>query len=145
MDVVIGSDHAGYKLKSEIIKYFTSQNININFIDVGTYSENSVDYPDIAHKAIGLINEGKCKNGVLICKSGVGMSIVANRYKNIRCALCWNEEIAKLSRMHNDANVIALPAHFIDIETAIKCINAFLNTPFEGGRHLRRISKIEIV
>ncbi|MCX7954551.1 MAG: ribose 5-phosphate isomerase B [Bacteroidales bacterium] len=138
--IVIGSDHAGYLLKVKLIDYLTSNNYKV--IDEGTYSLENVDYPDYAHKVASKVNKNLNYVGVLICGSGIGVSIVANRYENVRCALCWNSEIAKLSRQHNDANIIALPARFIDDTEAIKCLNVFFNTEFEKGRHLLRLQKI---
>ena len=136
--ILIASDHAGFFLKNKLINYFKKK---FEFIDFGTHSEESVDYPDFAHK---LANEISTKNlsGVLICGSGVGMSMVANRYKNVRAALCFNENMAKLSRQHNDANIIALGARFTKKELSLKLVETFLKTKFEGGRHLRRVRKI---
>lgn len=143
MLISIGSDHAGYKLKEEIKNYLTSLNIQVK--DCGTSNkETSVDYPDYGHAvAIDVINKN-ADFGVVICGSGNGINISANKHKGIRSALCWNEEIAKLARLHNDANILALPGRFIDIEEAKRAVYTFLNTPFEGGRHINRINKIEI-
>ena len=141
MKIAIGSDHAGYDLKNFLMKKFSS----VSFIDVGAYSSHSVDYPDFAHKAIGKYNAGQCEKVILICGSGNGIQMTANKYQNIRCALCWDKEIAELARSHNDVNVVALPARFISNETASEIINAFINTDFEGGRHQRRVDKISHV
>ena len=138
MKIAIASDHAGYKLKGQLQKVFTE----INFIDVGTFSEDSVDYPDYAHKAIEQYNLGNCEKVILICGSGNGIQMTANKYNNIRCGLCWDPEIAQLARSHNNVNVIAMPARYISLETAKKIVKAFIETPFEGGRHQKRIDKI---
>ena len=138
MKIAIASDHAGYKLKQLLQKEFTE----INFIDVGTFSEDSVDYPDYAHKAIEQYNQGNCEKVILICGSGNGIQMTANKYNNIRCGLCWDPEIAQLARSHNNVNVIAMPARYISLETAKEIVKAFIETPFEGGRHQKRIDKI---
>ena len=138
MKIAIASDHAGYELKRQLKEFF----VKINFIDVGTFSEDSVDYPDYAHKAIEQYNQGNCEKVILICGSGNGIQITANKYKNIRCGLCWDPEIAQLARSHNNVNVIAMPARYISFNTAKEIVQAFLETPFEGGRHQKRIDKI---
>ena len=138
MKIAIASDHAGYKLKQLLQKEFTE----INFIDVGTFSEDSVDYPDYAHKAIEQYNQGNCEKVILICGSGNGIQMTANKYNNIRCGLCWDPEIAQLARSHNNVNVIAMPARYISLETAKEIVKAFIETPFEGGRHQKRIDTI---
>jgi ribose 5-phosphate isomerase B len=137
--IVIASDHAGYGLKEEIKKLLKDKYV---FEDVGTFSEESVDYPDFADKAVQLVRQGKIERGILICGSGIGMSIYANKFIDIRCALVWNEELAKLCRLHNDANMIALPGRFMDSKVAMRCVELFMETPFEGGRHQRRLEKI---
>ena len=139
-NVVIASDHAGFELKEEIKKYLIKNRNKV--LDLGTTNNNSVDYPDFAHLLSKKIKNNRSKFGVLICGSGIGMSIVANRHKNIRAALCNNILSAKLSRKHNNANVISLGSRIIKKKVAINCVKSFLNTPFEGGRHLRRIKKI---
>tara|TARA_Y100000589_G_scaffold326573_1_gene366583 strand:+ start:348 stop:773 length:426 start_codon:yes stop_codon:yes gene_type:complete len=138
MVIAIASDHAGYELKRQLKEFF----VKINFIDVGTFSEESVDYPDYAHKAIEQYNQGTCEKVILICGSGNGIQMTANKYKNIRCGLCWDPEIAQLARSHNNVNVIAMPARYISFNTAKEIVKAFLETPFEGGRHQKRIDKI---
>ena len=138
MKIAIASDHAGYELKRQLKEFF----VKINFIDVGTFSEESVDYPDYAHKAIEQYNQGNCEKVILICGSGNGIQITANKYKNIRCGLCWDAEIAQLARSHNNVNVIAMPARYISFNTAKEIVQTFLETPFEGGRHQKRIDKI---
>lgn len=137
--IVIGSDHAGFALKEKIIQALKTQ---YEFDDVGTFSEESVDYPDFADKVVRKLQHKESERGILICGSGIGMSIYANKFIDIRCALVWNEELAKLSRLHNDANVLALPGRFMDEVTAVRCVKIFMETPFEGGRHLRRLDKI---
>ena len=138
MKIAIASDHAGYELKRQLKQFF----VKINFIDVGTFSEESVDYPDYAHKAIEQYNQGNCEKVILICGSGNGIQMTANKYKNIRCGLCWDPEIAQLARSHNNVNVIAMPARYISFNTAKEIVQTFLETPFEGGRHQKRIDKI---
>ncbi len=138
MKIAIASDHAGYELKRQLKEFF----VKINFIDVGTFSEESVDYPDYAHKAIEQYNQGNCEKVILICGSGNGIQMTANKYKNIRCGLCWDPEIAQLARSHNNVNVIAMPARYISFNTAKEIVLTFLETPFEGGRHQKRIDKI---
>jgi len=138
MKIAIASDHAGYELKRQLKEFF----VKISFIDVGTFSEESVDYPDYAHKAIEQYNQGNCEKVILICGSGNGIQMTANKYKNIRCGLCWDPEIAQLARSHNNVNVIAMPARYISFNTAKEIVQVFLETPFEGGRHQKRIDKI---
>ena len=138
MKIAIASDHAGYELKRQLKEFF----VKISFIDVGTFSEESVDYPDYAHKAIEQYNQGNCEKVILICGSGNGIQMTANKYKNIRCGLCWDPEIARLARSHNNVNVIAMPARYISFNTAKEIVQTFLETPFEGGRHQKRIDKI---
>lgn len=138
--ILIASDHAGYNLKLKIISYLKELNLNIN--DFGSNSaEVSVDYPDLANDLCQNFDD-KNNIGILICGSGVGVSIAANRYKNIRAALCPNPEIAKLSRQHNDANIICLGARFVDDKQAVNIIKTFLETNFENGRHTARVQKL---
>ena len=139
--ILIASDHAGFVLKNKLMDHFKNK---FEFTDFGTNSEESVDYPDFAHK---LANEISNKNlkGVLICGSGVGMSMVANRYNNVRAALCFNENMAKLSRQHNDANILVLGSRLISEQEAIKCLLVFLKTNYEGGRHQARLDKFNLV
>jgi len=135
--IFIASDHAGYPLKENLLNKFSDQLINL-----GTESEESVDYPDFAHALTSKINSFPDSLGILICGSGVGMSITANRDPNIRAGLVHNAELAKLIKQHNNANVLVLPGRFIDVQEAIKCVENFLNTEFESGRHKKRIDKI---
>jgi len=139
MKITIGSDHAGVEYKSIIIDYLEQQKHNV--LDVGTFTKESVDYPEYAHLVSEEVLAG-ADFGVLICGSGNGVSMAANKHKGIRCAICWNKEITQLARQHNDANIISLPARFITIEKCIELINTFLTESFEGGRHLRRVEKI---
>ncbi len=138
--IVIASDHAGFELKQIVIKEL--KNLGFDVDDKGCYSLDSVDYPDFAHKAADDVDKGIVKRGIVICGSGNGVNMTANKHQHVRSALCWNEEIARLARLHNDANVMALPARFISQEEALKCVHTFLNTGFEGGRHINRINKI---
>tara|TARA_B100000989_G_scaffold167127_1_gene124965 strand:+ start:3007 stop:3450 length:444 start_codon:yes stop_codon:yes gene_type:complete len=138
--LICASDHAGYNLKKELLNYFkTSKN---EIYDLGTYDDKSVDYPDFAHKLCKRIQNDEGLKGILICGTGIGMSIVANRYKKVRAALCLDEKMSKLSREHNNANVIVLGSRLISINKAIKCISCFIGTQFEAGRHTNRIAKI---
>lgn len=136
------SDHAGYELKSIIQGYLEAN--EIEFKDFGTYSAESCDYPDFAHPCAEAIERGECYPGIAMCGSGEGISITLNKHQGIRAALCWAPEIARLARQHNDANVLVLPARFIAPEVALEIVDIFLNTPFEGGRHQRRIDKIPV-
>lgn len=140
--IVIASDHAGFELKQIIINELKQLGFDVD--DKGCFSNDSVDYPDFAHKAAEEVDKGIVKRGIVICGSGNGVNMTANKYQKVRSALCWNEEIARLARLHNDANVIALPARFISTEEALKCLHAFINTAFEGGRHISRINKIPL-
>lgn len=139
----IACDHAGYE-KKEIIKKYLQSLENYDVIDFGTSSADSVDYPDFAHFLGKAINSKNCDLGISLCGSGNGISMTLNKYANVRAALCWNNEISELARLHNDANICSLPARFISDDDALKIINTFLNTPFEGGRHQNRIDKMPI-
>jgi len=141
-ELPIGSDHGGFELKQNIIQTLSSK--GFKFKDNGTYSDESVDYPDFIHPVAKSVNDGLFNYGIIICGSGQGASMTANKYPNIRAALCWDLEQASLTRLHNNANIIALPGRFVDNSTAIKMIELFLNTEFEGGRHLNRINKIPV-
>ena len=140
MKVAIGSDHAGFEYKSKIIN-FLEEVYDAQVLDVGTFSKESVDYPDYAHLVSEEVVVG-ADFGVLICGSGNGVSMAANKHKKVRAALCWTPEISKLARAHNDANIISLPARFVAFSEAKSIIKNFLETPFEGGRHKRRVEKI---
>ena len=138
--IFIASDHAGYSLKEYIKRVFAKKKIKIR--DVGTNSKESVDYPDYAHKLSKILGKNNNTMGVLICGSGQGMIMTANKHKNVRAALCYDAKSTKLSRLHNDANVITLGSRLISKKNAIKYLNIFLKTDFEGGRHKKRIKKI---
>lgn len=140
MNFVLGSDHAGYNLK-EKIKVILKEK-NIGFEDIGPFSEDSVDYPDYAHKVGSAIQNKDYSMGIAICGSGNGINMTVNKYKDVRSALCWNTEICKLAREHNNANVLAIPARFISENLALQIVETFINTKFEGGRHERRVNKI---
>ena len=138
--IVIASDHAGYSLKEYIKNFLLKKKISIK--DVGTKNDESVDYPDYAHKLSKILKKNKKAIGVLICGSGQGMIMTANKHKNIRAALCYNVKSAKLSREHNNANVMSIGSRLTKKQTALKCVDTFMKTNFKGGRHLRRIKKI---
>ena len=140
MKIAIGSDHAGFKQKSKII-IFLEDFFDAKVLDVGTFSIESVDYPDYAHLVAKEVLLG-ADFGVLICGSGNGVSMAANKHKGIRCAICWNKEITKLARQHNNANIISLPARFLSIDKCLELINIFLKEKFKGGRHIKRVEKI---
>ena len=138
--IILASDHAGFKLK-EVIKNFLIKKRK-KVLDLGAYNTNSVDYPDFAHRLSNKIKNNSNQFGILVCGSGIGMSIVANRHKNVRAALCYDMKSTKLSRKHNNANVIAIGSRLTKKNNALKYVNTFINTNFEGGRHLRRVKKI---
>ena len=138
--IFIASDHAGFKLKETIKDYL--RNKKIKFEDFGPNDDNSVDYPDYAHKVARRVKLSKNNVGILVCGSGTGMNIAANKHKNIRAAQCFNLKSTKLSRLHNDANIITLGSRLITKKNALKFVSVFLNTKFDGGRHLRRVKKI---
>ena len=139
-NIILASDHAGFKLKEVIKKFLIKKRKKV--LDLGSYNTDSVDYPDFAHRLSNKIKNNNKQFGILICGSGVGMSIVANRHKNVRAALCYDMKSTKLSRKHNNANVIAIGSRLTKKNNALKYVNAFINTNFEGGRHLRRVKKI---
>jgi ribose 5-phosphate isomerase B len=140
MKIAIGSDHAGYELKEDIKKYLKRN--RIRFDDFGAYSSDLVDYPDIAKIVARAIGSKKFKHGILVCGTGIGMAMAANKIKGVRAAVSHNVYTAKMSRAHNDANILTLGARILGKKLAIKIVAAFLKTPFEGGRHLRRVKKI---
>jgi len=140
--IAIGSDHAGFELKQHLLNYLKSKNFTVD--DKGCYSTERADYADYGHAvAIAVLNK-EVVFGILMCGSGNGINMSANKHKGIRAALCWNSEIASLARQHNDANILVLPARFISVEEAEKCVDVFLTEKFEGGRHQARIEKIDI-
>ena len=138
--IFISSDHAGYKLKEAIKLHLTKK--KLSFQDMGPYNDNRVDYPDFAHKVARRVKLKKNNFGILVCGSGMGMNIAANRHKNIRAAQCFNLKSTKLSRLHNDANIITLGSRLLNKKNVMSLVNIFLNTKFEGGRHTKRIKKI---
>jgi ribose 5-phosphate isomerase B len=140
MKIAIGSDHAGFALKAKLITILEGAGHQVK--DFGCYSEDSIDYPDYAHPVANEVEQHEADLGVLICGSGNGISMTANKHQGIRCALCWTPEIASLARQHNDANILSLPARFISEELAIDILDAFLSAEFEGGRHATRVGKI---
>lgn len=140
LPIVIGADHAGFEYKEQIKKHL--ELLGMQVTDLGTHSAESTDYPDYAHPVAQMVEEGKAKAGILICGSGNGVCMTANKHAHIRAALCWNEELALLARQHNNANIICLPSRFVDLTQAENMVKVFLNTPFEGGRHERRVDKI---
>jgi len=138
--IFLSSDHAGYKLK-EFIKIHLDKK-KINYTDLGPFNSERVDYPDYAHKVAKKVKTDKKHIGILVCGSGMGMNIAANRHKNIRAAQCFNLKSTKLSRLHNDANIITLGSRLLTKKNALNCVSVFLNTKFDGGRHAKRIKKI---
>lgn len=138
--IPIGADHAGFTLKETIIKHLESKGYDVK--DFGCFSEVSIDYPDYAHPVAEMVENNSGTIGILICGSGNGINMTANKHQGIRSALCWKKEIAELARQHNNANIITLPARFISEEEAIEMVDVFLATEFEGGRHQNRIDKI---
>jgi len=138
--IALGGDHAGYELKNAVLEFL--KELNIEAEDKGPYGPESVDYPDFVHPVCKLVLNEEVDLGILICGSGNGVAITANKYAGIRCGLCWTPELASLTRQHNNANILALPARFIEQETAIAIVKSFINSEFEGGRHARRVGKI---
>ena len=138
--VILASDHAGFKLKEEIKKYLIKKRKKV--LDLGTKNTSSVDYPDYAHLLSKKMKKNSNQFGILICGSGIGMSMAANKHRNIRAAMCYNTKSTKLSRLHNNANVITIGSRLIKKNIALKCVSVFLKTEFDGGRHSRRVKKI---
>ncbi len=138
--IPIASDHGGFLMKQFLIKKLEESGYTVK--DFGTYSEESVDYPDFIHPLAKAVNDGIYERGIIMCGSGNGAQITANKYLHVRAGLCWNREQAKLTRQHNDANIISLPGRFVPFDEAWEMVKIFLNTPFEGGRHIRRVEKI---
>ena len=138
--IPIGADHAGFELKAKVIALVESLGYTVK--DFGCYSEDSIDYPDFGHPVASMVEENKDMLGILICGSGNGINMTANKHQGVRSALCWKLELAQLAREHNNANIIALPARFVSEEEALEMVNVFLSTEFEGGRHERRVNKI---
>lgn len=141
--IALGSDHGGYELKEEIKKYLTEKGVEVK--DFGSYSPESVDYPDIAYKTATAVANGECEKGILCCGTGIGISIAANKVKGIRAACCSDCFSAKLTRQHNDANMLCMGGRVVGVGLALMMVDLFLETPFEGGRHQRRIDKITAI
>lgn len=141
--IAIGADHAGFEYKTAIVQHLNS--LGYQVCDFGTYSENSVDYPDFAHPTAESVEKNESAFGILVCGSANGVAITANKHQGIRAALCWLSDIAELARKHNNANVVCIPARFISKQEALNIIDAFIKTPFEGGRHQGRVNKIACV
>ena len=141
LKIAICSDHAGFELKQIVNEYLSLKN-PVDFKDFGTYSAESCDYADFAHPMASAVENGEFDYGISICGSGNGISMTVNKHQGIRAALCWNEEIASLARQHNNANVLSLPARFVSVEQALRMVDVFFSTDFEGGRHQGRIDKI---
>ena len=142
-NIYISSDHAGYKLKEHIKNHLDKR--KIKYVDLGPFSDRRVDYPDYAHKVAKKVKNNKKHAGILVCGSGMGMNITANKHKNIRAAQCYSLKSTKLSRLHNDANIITLGSRLLKKNIVMNLVNIFLNTKFEGGRHIKRIKKIDYV
>ena len=140
--LAIASDHAGYHMKLSMIGYLEEKGYRVK--DFGTDSEEAVDYPDFGHPLAEAVESGNCTLGISLCGSGNGINMVTNKHQGIKGALCWNREISMLARSHNDANICSIPARFVDLEMVKEIIDAFLETDFEGGRHVKRIKKIPI-
>lgn len=140
MKLAIACDHAGFEMKESLKAFLSAQGHQLE--DFGTHNTNSMDYPDVAHPLSSSVESGKNELGILICGSGNGVAMTANKHAGIRAALCWNNELSGLARSHNNANVLCLPARFIDLATAEEMCQTFIQTPFEGGRHANRVQKI---
>ena len=140
MKIALGGDHAGFEYKNELINMLNE--LGHETKDFGPYSEDSVDYPDFVHPVADSIENGESDFGILICGSGNGVSMTANKHKNIRAGLCWTSELAALTRQHNNANILSIPARFVSLDVAKDMASTFLNTEFEGGRHQNRVDKI---
>ena len=140
MKIALGGDHAGYEYKKEVIALLES--LGHETKDLGPFSEDSVDYPDFVHPTAEAVKGNEADLGILICGSGNGVSMAANKHQEIRAALCWNTELAGLAREHNDANILSIPARFVELDTAKAMVEKFISTEFEGGRHQKRVDKI---
>ena len=141
--IAVGADHAGFEYKKKMVEYLEKKGYSV--IDMGVDQNTSVDYPDFAHPVAEAVEKGKAGTGILFCGSANGVAITANKHQNIRAAICWQTDIAKLARLHNNANIICLPARFVAFENACDMVDVFLDTPFEGGRHQKRVDKIACV
>lgn len=140
MSLIVGGDHAGFALKTTIISLLREKQYSVK--DIGPWSDAPVDYPDFAHPLAEEVEKGEYRFGILICGSGNGVAMAANKHKGVRAALCWNSETARLARLHNNANILCIPARFVTSEEALAMVLIFLTTEFEGGRHERRVEKI---
>ena len=140
MTIAIGNDHAGTSYKFKIIDLLKSKGIDV--LNFGTDTEDSMDYPDAIHSVADAVEGKKADLGIILCGSGNGAAMTANHHKNIRAAVCWNNELVTLARLHNDANILSIPARFVSLKEALEFVNIFLNTEFEGGRHQKRVDKI---
>ena len=140
LKIAIGGDHAGFKYKEGLRAWLTKKGYGLK--DFGTFSDESTDYPDFAHPVASAVENKEFEFGILVCGSANGVAITANKHQGVRAAICWNEELATLARQHNNANIVCIPERFIDLDLAIKIVDRFLTTAFEGGRHERRVSKI---
>jgi ribose 5-phosphate isomerase B len=138
--IAVGADHAGFKYKGEVINHLNKLGFQVS--DFGAYSENSADYPDFAHPTAASVENNETCCGILVCGSANGVAITANKHQQIRAAICWQKDIAELARRHNNANMLCIPARFISLDLTFDIIDTFLNTPFEGGRHEKRVNKI---
>ncbi len=138
--IVIGSDHAGYHLKEVIRQALTEKKVEMT--DAGCFGPESVDYPDFGMKAAEMVSSGRADKGILVCGSGIGMSIVANKFPGVRAALCFDEEVARMCRLHNDSNILVLPGRWMSDKQGLAAVSVWLETPFEGGRHANRLGKI---
>ena len=140
MTVAIGNDHAGTEYKFEIVKYLEKNNYTV--LNFGTDTNDSMDYPDAIHPVAEAVESGKATFGIIICGSGNGAQMTANKHQGVRAGLCWNNELVELTRLHNDANILAIPARFVSVQQAVGFAAIFLNTEFEGGRHQTRVDKV---
>ncbi|MCI0526386.1 MAG: ribose 5-phosphate isomerase B [Nitrospira sp.] len=140
MKLAIGSDHAGFQLKKQVLDHLKQKGVEVT--DFGTEKDESVDYPDFGMRVAEAVSKGKAEQGILLCGSGIGMSIVANKYRGVRAALCYDTQTARLSRQHNDANVLVMGGRLLEASQAMEIVKTWLETKFEGGRHVRRIQKI---
>jgi len=143
MTIALGNDHAGPEYKFAILEFLKSRNIQV--INYGTDTSDSVDYPDFVHPVAKDVSDGKADLGIILCGSGNGAAMTANKYQKVRAALCWNKELTELARQHNNANVLSIPARFVSKPQAVDMVKAFLETPFEGGRHQNRVDKIPCI
>ncbi|TYB87221.1 MAG: ribose 5-phosphate isomerase B [Kosmotoga sp.] len=141
MKIAVGADHAGFRLKEHVKDYLKKKELDV--IDYGTDSEQSVDYPDFGKKVVRAVQNGEVDRGIVICGTGIGMSMVANKYKNVRAALCLYPKMAEMARRHNDANILAMGGRLVAPQLAVDILDVFLNTNFEGGKHKRRVDKID--